>query len=83
MDKGDMEASIELFKSTNCSDWTSNVGWSLKSVQCNATGVVCSNGGRVAKLSDTMNTNNLRGELPAAIGQLMQLEELRAERLPA
>lgn len=81
------EALIAFYNSTNGDNWTDNYGWktstlysdgfSMPGTEGNWSGVILSND-HVVRLM--MNKNNLSGTLPAQIGNLSRLTELRLDQ---
>jgi len=71
------EALIALYNSTDGVNWKNNSGWlGAAGTECGWYRVVCS-GGHVTYL--TLNWNQLNGSLPAELGNLSSLVELRLE----
>ena len=64
---------MDLYNSTNGSNWTENSGWLTDSDPCSWYGVVCVEG-HVTTL--WLVENNLSGTIPSSIGNLVNLERL-------
>lgn len=67
---------IALFESTEGPNWVTSSGWNTATDPCTWIGVSCSD----SKLTGlNLNRNNLRGSLPAELGNLPDLEGLSLE----
>lgn len=65
---------IALYNATNGPNWTNNTNWATNCDVCTWEGITCNDNGRVSII--TLPNNNLWGELPSEIGQLMELIEI-------
>ena len=70
------QALVALYNNTQGPTWTRHDGWLSTNTPCLWRGVDC-NDGRVEELN--LHNNGLRGELPPALGNLIDLEELDLE----
>lgn len=75
----DFGALLDLFNSTNGSNWTNKSGWEDGAAgtdcdPCDWFGITCNGNGRVTSIN--LNTNNLNGPLPASIDNLTFLGSL-------
>ena len=71
--KGDCEALVDLYNSTNGKDWSFKTNWLSNKPVAEWLWVGVS-GSRVVTLK--LNSNNLKGSIPSSIGNLTQLKEL-------
>jgi Leucine-rich repeat (LRR) protein len=68
------DALIALYNSTDGANWTENTSWlGAVGTECDWYGVTCSSGS-VSRIG--LYRNSLSGSIPAAIGDLTQLEEI-------
>ena len=73
-DKAALEA---LYNATNGPSWTDNTHWTSDAPLSSWYGVTTNSDGRVTRLE--LDDNGLRGKLPAALGDLSELERLNLE----
>ena len=71
--ESECDALVALYNNTNGASWNSNGGWLAVNTPCTWHGVTC-DAGNVIELD--LDTNNLDGPLPSAIGDLTYLEFL-------
>ncbi|NQU68687.1 MAG: leucine-rich repeat domain-containing protein [Candidatus Marinimicrobia bacterium] len=71
----DSLALVALYNSTNGDNWTQNEGWLMDTPFCEWYGITCENG-FVTQINFGGWDNNLIGEIPAELGNLMNLTEL-------
>ena len=69
-----------LYAATFGDSWTNNTGWNTETNECTWFGVTCNDDGRVTALD--LAGNNVRGPLPASIGDLYFLERLALNQNP-
>ncbi len=77
MPRAECHALVDLYHSTNGSNWTDNTNWNeADTPHCDWANVICShvNHGNVTSLF--LKKNNLDGSLPASLGDLVHLETL-------
>jgi ribosomal protein L35AE/L33A len=67
------EALVALYLDTGGNDWKSNTNWIVTNTPCSWYGVACS-GGHVSRL--TLYSNELKGNIPAELGDLSELQRL-------
>jgi ribosomal protein L35AE/L33A len=67
------EALVALYLEAGGTDWNSNTNWIITETPCSWYGVACS-GGHVSRL--TLYSNNLKGNIPAELGDLTKLQRL-------
>ena len=67
-------ALVDIYNSTDGTNWTKNTGWTANDKPCTWHGVVCIDG-HVEKLQ-LLSENNLNGSLPPTIGNLTKLKVL-------
>ena len=68
------EALTAFYISTDGDNWTDKAGWLVRADPCRWFGVTCS-GGQVFQI--LMESNNLTGTIPAELGSLTALSDLR------
>jgi len=68
------EALTAFYISTDGDNWTDKAGWLVRADPCRWFGVTCS-GGQVFRI--LMESNNLTGTIPAELGSLTTLSDLR------
>lgn len=71
------QALADLFNSTDGATWAIDDGWLATTTPCSWFGVACQ-AGHVAALA--LAQNGLKGPLPASLGDLSQLRELKLQR---
>ena len=81
----DKAALVALYNATDGTNWTPNTNWTSDMALSSWHGVTTNSAGRVTRLE--LNDNGLAGTLPAALGDLSELEQLefteqRPERCP-
>jgi len=76
--EAERSALMDLYYSTNGSNWNNNDGWGSEESYCNWYGVSCNQNGKVEKinLNKDFAGNNLTGEIPSSIGNLASLTYL-------
>ena len=70
----DKAALVALYNATDGANWTTNTHWSSQEPLSSWHGVTTDSDGRVTTLA--LNDNGLDGTLPAAVGDLSELEQL-------
>ena len=78
--RGECQALVALYESTNGQSWTNKAGWLENNTPCSWYGVTC-DAGHVVELS--LWGNQLSGEIPPQIGNLTNLQvlDLRSNQL--
>ncbi len=66
-------ALMALYDATDGPNWTNSTGWGTETDYCDWFGVICLN---ASVYEIDLRRNNLSGELPQALAQLTQLDEL-------
>lgn len=77
--KAECEALQILYKSTNGDRWEKNENWLKTNTPCSWEGIECSDG-HVEKL--TLSSNQLKGYIPAELGNFAHLHELKLDHNP-
>ena len=70
----DKAALTALYNATDGANWTTNTNWTTDQVLSSWHGVTTNSDGRVTAVA--LNSNGLDGTLPAALGDLSELEQL-------
>ena len=70
----DKAALVALYNATDGANWTTNTNWTSTEALSSWHGVTTNSAGRVTRLE--LNDNGLAGTLPAALGDLSELEQL-------
>ncbi|MDE2860864.1 MAG: leucine-rich repeat domain-containing protein [Chloroflexota bacterium] len=78
--EADREALVALFNATGGQDWSDNTGWLSNKPISEWAGVTTDANGGVTRLS--LTKNELSGEIPPEVGNLVNLKELRLGENP-
>ena len=70
----DKAALVALYNATDGANWTTNTNWTMDEPLSSWSGVTANGDGRVTAL--VLHDNGLDGTLPAALGDLSELEQL-------
>ena len=80
IDASDRAALVALYDATNGENWKNNTNWKTDKPLGEWYGVSANDSGQVIELS--LSNNGLSGQIPAELGQLENLEELRLDGNP-